>query len=351
MHMSERDVLPGSRKRRGLTAAALAASLSILIAVTTVAPAAASTVFADGFESGDLSGWTANVGLIAEQHDVFAGAWAARAQGDASPAFAYEQLPSPSLSLTAETWFNVIGRSTRVGLLRLETATGSNLVTLSLNMAGELAERNDVSGVTTTTSVAPANSVWHHLVVQTLINGTASHVDVVLDDATIPQISNTESLGTAPLGRLRLGDGTTSHVFDVAFDEVLARVPDDVDPPTQPQALTAGSVSASAIALTWSPSQDNTAVADYTVYRSDSGAPSAPIATVTTTSFNDTTVSPSTSYTYAVDASDEYGNRSVPSAPLEVMTPPAEAAGNPVVMWSPAIPASGPRARRPCGTN
>ena len=330
--MSKGAVVPGRRKRNGLASAALAVSLSIFTAVTTVAPAAASTVFADGFESGDLSGWTANVGLIAQQRDVFAGAWAARAQGDASPAYAYEQLPSPSPSLTAETWFNVIGRSTRVGLLRLETATGSNLVTLSLNMAGELAERNDVSGVTTTTSVAPANGVWHHLVVQTLIDGTASHVDVVLDDATVPQISNMESLGTTPLGRLRLGDGTTSHVFDVVFDEVLARVPDDVDPPTQPLALTPGSVSASAVDLTWSPSQDNTAVAGYTVYRSDPAAPSVPIATVTTTSFNDTTVSPSTSYTYVVDASDGSGNRSVPSAPLEVMTPPAEAADNPVVI-------------------
>jgi phosphatidylinositol-3-phosphatase len=330
--MSKGAVLHGRRKRKGLATAGLAVSLSIFTAVTTVAPAAASAVFADGFESGDLSGWTANVGLIAQQHDVFAGAWAARAQGDANPAYAYEKLPSPSPYLTAETWFNVIGRSTRVGLLRLETAAGSNLVTLSLNMAGELAERNDVSGVTTTTSIAPANGVWHHLVVQTLIDGTASHVDVVLDDASIPQISNMESLGTTPLGRLRLGDGTTSHVFDVVFDEVLARVPDDVDPPTQPLALTAGAVSASAVDLTWSPSQDNTAVAGYTVYRSDPAAPSVPIATVTTTSFNDTTVSPSTSYTYAVDASDGSGNRSVLSAPLEVMTPPAEAAGNPVVI-------------------
>ena len=139
-HTSERDVPPGSRKRKGLAAAvALAVSVSIFSVVTSIVPASASTVFADGFESGDLSGWTANVGLIAQQQDVFAGAWAARAQGDASPAYAYEQLPSPSLSLTAETWFNVLGRSTRVGLLRLETATGSNLVTLSLNMAGALA--------------------------------------------------------------------------------------------------------------------------------------------------------------------------------------------------------------------
>jgi acid phosphatase len=45
-------VLPGRKKRKGLAIAALAASLSIFTAVTTVAPAAASIVFADSFESG-----------------------------------------------------------------------------------------------------------------------------------------------------------------------------------------------------------------------------------------------------------------------------------------------------------
>jgi acid phosphatase len=45
-------VLPGRKKRKGFAIAALAASLSIFTAVTTIAPAAASTAFADGFESG-----------------------------------------------------------------------------------------------------------------------------------------------------------------------------------------------------------------------------------------------------------------------------------------------------------
>ena len=327
----ERGLL-GGRRRKGFVVIALGALLSIGVVVVTLAPAAASTVFADGFESGDLSAWTANIGLVAQQQDVFAGSWAARAQGNASPAYAYEELPIATPSLTAETWFDVVSRSTRVGLVRLETASGSNLVTLSVNMAGELVERNDVTGTVSTTSIVPENGVWHHLVVHALINGTAGHVDVSLDDPATPQISNVESLGTAPIGRLRLGDGTTIHAFDVAFDEVAARAPDDVDPPTQPTGLTAGSISASSVALTWNASQDNTAVAGYTVYRSDPAAPSAPIATTTTTSFDDATVLPSTAYTYAVDAFDEAGNHSVESASLEVATPASGGTGSPVVV-------------------
>jgi acid phosphatase len=327
----ERGGLAGNM-RRGVAAIALGALLSIVVLVVTVAPAAALTIFADGFESGDLSGWTANVGLVAQQQDVLAGAWAARAQGNASPAYAYEQLPSASPSLTAETWFDVVSHSTRVRLLRLETASGSNLVTLSMNMAGELVERNDVSGTITRTSLVPANGVWHHLVVHALVNGTAGAVEVSLDDPATPQISNLESLGMTPIGRLQLGDSAISHTFDVAFDDVVADAPDDVDPPTQPTGLTAGSISATAVALTWNASQDDTAVAGYTVYRSDPAVPSVPIAIATTTSFDDTTVSPATAYTYTVDAFDQAGNHSTASASLEVVTPPTNGTGNPVVI-------------------
>ena len=161
----ERGLL-GGRRRKGFVVIALGALLSIGVVVVTLAPAAASTVFADGFESGDLSAWTANIGLVAQQQDVFAGSWAARAQGNASPAYAYEELPIATPSLTAETWFDVVSRSTRVGLVRLETASGSNLVTLSVNMAGELVERNDVTGTVSTTSIVPENGVWHHLRVE-----------------------------------------------------------------------------------------------------------------------------------------------------------------------------------------
>ena len=330
-HAFERGELAG-RGRRGLATIALGALVSAVVVLVTVGPARASTAFADGFESGSLSAWTANVGLVAQQQDVFDGAWAARAQGDAGPAFAYEQLPSETRSLTAETWFDVVSHSTRVGLLRLETASGTNLVTISVNLAGELVERNDVSSTVTRTSIAPEEGIWHHLVVNVLINGTAGHVDVAVDDPAAPQISNVESLGTTPIGRLRLGDGTTIHTFDVAFDDVAAYAPDDVAPPTQPTGVTATSSSASDVSLAWNPSQDDTAVAGYTVYRSDPATPSAPIAITTTASFADTTVLPSTTYSYSVDAFDDAGNHSAASDPLELVTPPPSGPANPVVI-------------------
>jgi hypothetical protein len=327
----ERAVLAGHRWRR-LATIAFGALLAILTVVVTDVPATASTVFADGFESGDLSNWTANFGLVAQQQDVFAGMWAARAQGSASGAYASEQLPSATPELTAGTRFDVVSNSTPVVLLRLQTASGSNLMTLSLTKTGKMQERNDLSGKITRISAVPAKGVWHHVVVHALINGTAGHIDVALDDPGTPQISNVESLGTTPISRLQLGDNTISHSFVVVFDEVLADAPADVDPPTQPTGLTASSISASAVTLTWNASQDDRAVAGYTVYRSDSGAPAVALGTATTTSFNDRTVSPSTAYSYTVDAFDQAGNHSVMSAPLDVVTPSSGPAPNPVVI-------------------
>jgi phosphatidylinositol-3-phosphatase len=327
----ERAVLVGHGWRL-IAAIALGALLIVVTVVVAVTPARASTIFADGFESGDLSNWTANFGLVAQQQDVFAGTWAARAQGSGTRAYAYDQLPSAIPEVTAGTRFDVLSNSTPVVLLRLQTASGSNLMTLSLTKTGKMLERNDVSGRTTRISAAPAKGVWHHVVVHALIDGTAGHIDVALDDPATPQISNVESLGTTPIGRLQLGDNTINRTFNVAFDEVVADAPADVDPPTQPTGLTAGSISASAVTLTWNPSQDDRAVAGYTVYRSDSGAPAVALGTATTTSFNDRTVSPSTAYSYTVDAFDRAGNHSVVSAPLDVVTPSSGPAPNPVVI-------------------
>jgi len=79
--------------------------------------------------------------------------------------------------------------------------------------------------------------------------------------------------------------------------------------------------------LNWQPSSDNVGVAGYTVYRNG-----AKIGTSagTVTTFTDTTVSPSSNYTYTVDAFDRAGNHSPQSSGLAVVTP---AAPPPSAQW------------------
>ena len=99
----------------------------------------------------------------------------------------------------------------------------------------------------------------------------------------------------------------------------------DTTAPTVPTGLTATAVGSGQVDLAWTASSDDRGVTAYTVYR-DGG----PVATVSggTTSYSDTSVSPSTTYAYQVDAVDAAGNRSALSDPASVTTP---ASADPVV--------------------
>ena len=123
---------------------------------------------------------------------------------------------------------------------------------------------------------------------------------------TIPRIDDpsTPNTGAGP----RLYDDRGAYEYQTGAVDTL--------PPTVPTGLAATVTGPSTVSLTWNASTDNVAVAGYTVYRN-----SAPIATVTNTSYSDATVAPSTTYTYTVDAFDAAGNHSAQSGGVQVTTP------------------------------
>ena len=86
----------------------------------------------------------------------------------------------------------------------------------------------------------------------------------------------------------------------------------DTTPPSQPGTLTANAVSASEVDLAWGASSDNVGVTGYQVERCQGSNCSnfTQIATPAGTSYKDTSVSASTSYSYRVRASDAAGNLS-----------------------------------------
>ncbi|MFK4083438.1 discoidin domain-containing protein [Kribbella sp. NPDC020789] len=89
----------------------------------------------------------------------------------------------------------------------------------------------------------------------------------------------------------------------------------DTQAPTVPTGLTAGTVTATSVALSWSPSTDNVGVAGYEVLRNGS-----PVGTTTSTSYQDGGLTPDTSYSYAVRARDAAGNTSATSTAVAVRT-------------------------------
>ncbi len=93
-----------------------------------------------------------------------------------------------------------------------------------------------------------------------------------------------------------------------------AAAPDTI-PPSIPTGLTATAVSTTQINLSWNASTDNVAVTGYQVFRNGTR-----VGTPTTTTFSDTGLSPSTLYSYTVQAVDAAANPSGESAPASATT-------------------------------
>ena len=94
----------------------------------------------------------------------------------------------------------------------------------------------------------------------------------------------------------------------------------DGQAPTQPGGLTASALTSSSIRLTWGASTDNTAVTGYRIYRGGSL-----VTTVTSLTYTDTGLSPSTAYAYEVKAIDAAGNAST-AATASATTPGSDTA-------------------------
>ncbi len=120
------------------------------------------------------------------------------------------------------------------------------------------------------------------------------------------------------LARDAEGNQTTSSGVAVTVSNILP----DTTPPSVPAGLTATAISTSQINLSWVASTDPTVsgqvtsgLAGYRVYRGGTQ-----IATVTTTSYSDTGLSPSTTYTYTIAAYDVAGNVSAQSSSASATT-------------------------------
>ncbi len=163
------------------------------------------------------------------------------------------------------------------------------------------------------------------------VNGSAESTtapySVSWNTATVSDGSHT----ITAIARDAAGNSTTSAPVTVTVANAPPP-PADTTPPSVPTGLTASAVSSSQINLSWAASSDNVGVSGYRVYRNG-----AQIATTSATSFTNTGLSPSTTYTYAVAAFDAAGNLSAQSGPASATTPAAADTTPPTVsITSPA---------------
>jgi chitodextrinase len=316
-------------------------------------PGTAPLVFTDGFETGNFSKWSANTGLVAQQQEVLVGAWAARGTSTGSPTWAYAQLGTTYTELFYRIRFKVLSQgaasNNTVNLLKLRTGTGGAILGLYRNPQGRLGYRNEVAGLSTTSSTTVTAGTWHEVQIRARINGASGESETWFNGVRISTLSKTENFGMNPIDRIQLGENSTSRNYDIAFDDVAAHTsfisdggpPPDTTPPTDPTNLNAVAVSPTRVDLSWTASNDNVGVTNYDIYRN--GSPLVSVGPATT--YSDTTAAPSTTYNYEVRARDAAGNPSGFSNESTATTPAAPS----VLTFTPTDDAS-IRADQP-GTN
>lgn len=114
----------------------------------------------------------------------------------------------------------------------------------------------------------------------------------------------------------------TSNAFYNAIDvDIEGTTPADTQRPKAPTKLRAHSTTSDTVTLRWHRPSDNVGVVEYRVFRNGND-----VATVSKTTFADSGLKPSTSYTYQVEALDAAGNVSSKSQVLTVKTDAAPTA-------------------------
>jgi hypothetical protein len=159
---------------------------------------------------------------------------------------------------------------------------------------------------------------WDRAVARTVGSGQTLFDQYLAKAGDTYWVQSQTTPGNAANTTVTLNDtAPTTDRWDFAAIEILPAVA-DTTPPTQPQNLTAHADSAYQVSLSWGASVSAVGIARYNVFRNG-----AQIGTAPSTSFVDGTVSPSTPYSYTVQAVDSDRLLSSQSAPASVTTPAA----------------------------
>ena len=185
--------------------------------VTVTMPDAATPVFADGFETGDLSAWTTSGGLAAEGTDVHTGSYAAEGNTTNGATYAKKTLATGYADAYARVSFLVKSQTSQVNLLRLRAGDGTSTGYVYLDTSHRLGFHNDATNTNTTSTVIPGAG-WH--VLELHLNIGTGTVEVWLDGAALTALdASGANLGTQQIGGFQIGETTTARTYDVVFDD------------------------------------------------------------------------------------------------------------------------------------
>ena len=180
-------------------------------------------IFSETFEGGGFSAWNgasaSNMSVGATT--VHTGSAGVEANVTNLAYGAVKTLPATYSTVYMRAYFRFHSKSTNVGIYRLRTASGIDILHLYVdNATGRLGLRNDITGVTFLSTTVVSADTWHSIETKVVISGTSSVVQVWLDQTDQPALdSNATNLGTTNVGQVMIGD-TNARTLDAFWDDV-----------------------------------------------------------------------------------------------------------------------------------
>jgi len=282
----------------------------VLVSNDTIAPTAPNNLGASNITQSSLTlTWTAstdNVGVTG--YDV------------------YRDGTKINTSLVTTTTYNVTG---------LTASTAYQFFVRARDAAGNTSANSNTINVTTPDTQAPTapTNLGSSNLTQTSVTLTwtasTDNVGVTGYDIYQDNVKINLSIVTATSFAVSGLNANTSYSFfvqakDAAGNSTNSSVlnvttlpPPDTQAPTAPTNLASSNLTSTSVSLSWTASTDNVGVTGYDVYRNSVKINSSP---VTATSYNATNLTPSTAYSFFVQALDAAGNISANSNTVNVTT-------------------------------
>ena len=181
-------------------------------------------IFADGFESGTVSAWTASSHLVPEAATVHGGSYAVEGNVTNAAAYSHKTLPSTYGTIYIRVWFRIHSSATNVSLLSPRTASNSTLLHLYVDYStGKLGLRNDVTLTNRPLASTVSANTWHSVEIKVVVSPTVGVTQVWLDGVDQTSLdSTTDNLGSVNVGDVLIGDASSSRTFDAFWDDAAA---------------------------------------------------------------------------------------------------------------------------------
>jgi laminin G domain protein len=206
---------------------AVTAALGMLVSA---GPASAASVFSDGFESGDFGAWsTPTTGgdgtAVIQSTLVRSGTLAAQFTESAntgSKAFVRKTFTAAQQDLTASGDFQVVKEGVSTGnvpFFRFLDPASSRVVSVFRQNGSGAIGLTFANGTRGSTTGTLALGTWANVSMHVITNGTASTVEVRLN-GTLVYSSSTQSLGTAGVSTIQIGNDTAAQAGTIVADTI-----------------------------------------------------------------------------------------------------------------------------------